>query len=56
MKLRSKFNYDFTNPGCFRCAILKPIYDFKEKRAHKARDMKFLSKCSRRNFRDFEIV
>ena len=39
MKFMSKFNCNFTNRGCFRCAILKALYDFKEKIAHKARDM-----------------
>ena len=27
--------------GCLHCAILKALYRFKEKRAHKARDFSF---------------
>ena len=34
-KFISKFNHSFTNRGCLH------LYDFKEKRAHKARDMQF---------------
>ena len=30
-----------TNRGCFHSAILKALYGFKEKRAHKGRDMQF---------------
>ena len=51
MKFISKFNHIFTNCGCLHCvftncgclhcAILKALYDFKEKRANKARDMQF---------------
>ena len=42
MKFRSKFNNGFTNRGCLHCAVLKALYNFKEKRAHKARDMQYL--------------
>ena len=35
-KFRSKFNH-----GYLHCAILKALYGFKEKRAHKARDFSF---------------
>ena len=42
LKLILKFNPDFTNHGCLQCAILKPLYGFKEKRDHKARDSQFL--------------
>ena len=31
----SKFNHSFTNCDCLHCAILKALYHFKEKRAHK---------------------
>ena len=30
-----KFNHGFTNRGYLLCAILKALYSFKEKRAHK---------------------
>ena len=36
MNFISKFNHSFTNCDCLHCAILKALYDFKEKRAHKA--------------------
>ena len=39
MKLRSKFSHSFTNRGCLHCTVLKSLYGFKEKRAHKAKDM-----------------
>ena len=35
MNFISKFNHSFTNCDCLHCAILKALYDFKEKRAHK---------------------
>ena len=38
LKFRSKFIHGFANNGCLHCAILKALYGFKEKRAHKARD------------------
>ena len=38
MKFISKFNHDFTNPSCLYYAILKDLYSFKGKRAHKTRD------------------
>ena len=41
MKFRPKFNHGFTNRGCFHCAFIKALYNFKEKRAHKAQDMQF---------------
>ena len=41
MKFRSKFNHGLANRGCLDCAILKPLYGFKEKRALKARNMQF---------------
>ena len=41
MKYRSKFNHGFTNSGYLHCDILKALYDIKEKRAPKARDMQF---------------
>ena len=37
MKFRWKFKYDFTSHGCLRCAIIKVLHNFKEKRAHKPR-------------------
>ena len=39
MKFISKFNNSFTNRGCLLRVILKAWYGFKEKRAHKVRDM-----------------
>ena len=44
LQFKSKFNRDFTNHGCFHCAILKTLYSFKEKRDHKST---FFSKCSK---------
>ena len=41
MKFRSKFNHSLTNRGCLQCVLLKALHGFKEKRAHKARDMQF---------------
>ena len=41
MKYRSKFKHGFTNRGCLHCAILKTLHNFKEKRAHKTRNMQF---------------
>ena len=41
MKCRSEFKNGFTNRGCLHCAVLKALHGFKEKRAHKARDMEF---------------
>ena len=35
MKFRSKFNQGFNNHGCLHCAILKVLYGFKKRRAHK---------------------
>ena len=35
LKFRSKFNHDFTNYRYLDYAILKTLYDFIEKRAHK---------------------
>ena len=54
MKFTSKFNNGYTNGGCLHCAILKALYGFKYKRAHKARN--FPSKCSKWDFQDFENV
>ena len=44
MKYISKFNNGFTNCGYLHCAILKVLYGFKEKRAHKVRDMQLFIK------------
>ena len=56
-KFISKFNHSFTNRGCLHCAILRVLYGYKEKRAHMARDMQFLtSKCSKCDFQNFENV
>ena len=41
MKYRSDFKHGFTNRGCLHCVIRKALHGFKEKRAHKARDMQF---------------
>ena len=41
IELKSKFNRSFTNRGCLDCAILKALYNFKEKIAHKAGGMQF---------------
>ena len=35
LKFRLKFNQGFTNHDCLHCAVLKVLYDFKEKGAHK---------------------
>ena len=40
LKLILKFNPGFTNHGCLQCAILKPLYGFKEKET--TRDSQFL--------------
>ena len=48
MKFISKFSNGYTNGGCLHCAILKALYGFKDKRAHKARN--FPSKCSKWDF------
>ena len=37
LKFRSKFIHGFANNGCLQYAILKGLYGFKQKRAHKAR-------------------
>ena len=37
LKFTSKFNH-----GCLYCAILKALYGFKEKIAHRARDNQFI--------------
>ena len=36
MNFISKFNHSFTNRDCLHCAVLEALYDFKEKRVHKA--------------------
>ena len=41
MKFISIFNHGFTNRGCLYCVIPKALHSFKEKRAHKAREMHF---------------
>ena len=38
LKFRSIFNRAFSNHGCFHCAVLKALDDFKRKRAHKEID------------------
>ena len=40
-KYRSEFKHGFPSRGCLRCAILKALHGFMEKRVHKARDMYF---------------
>ena len=54
MKFISKLNDGFTNRGCLFCAILKALYGFKEKRAHKVIPSK-RSKCDFQSC-DFENV
>ena len=39
LKFRSKFIHGFANNDCLQYAILKGLYGFKQKRAHKARDL-----------------
>ena len=41
IKFVSKFNHSFINRGCLHCAIVKVLYGFKEKRAHKVREIQF---------------
>ena len=41
MKFISRFNHGFTNRDCLHCTIQKALYGFKEKRAHKVREMQF---------------
>ena len=43
MKFRAKFDHGFVNRGCWHCAILKALYDFKDTSAQKTF---FSSKCS----------
>ena len=42
MKSISTFNNSFTSRIYLHCAILKALYSFKEKSAHKVREMQFL--------------
>ena len=42
MKYRSEFKHGFINCGSLHCAILNALHAFKEKRAHRSRDMQFL--------------
>ena len=37
MKYRSEFKHGFTNRACLHCAVLKALYEFQKKRAHKSR-------------------
>ena len=59
MNFISKFNYNFTNCDCLHCAILKALYDFKEKRAHKADRQEicnfFLQNVQKKIFKILEI-
>ena len=41
MKYISEFKHGFTNRGYLHCANLKALHGFREKRAHKSRDMQF---------------
>ena len=41
LKFRSKFNHDFTNHGYLHSAVGKTLYNFKIKRAQKARHNQF---------------
>ena len=42
LKFISEVNLGFTNRGCLLCAIiLKALYGFQEKRAHKLREIQF---------------
>ena len=41
MKSISTFNNSFTSRSYLHCAILKALYSFKEKSAHKVREMQF---------------
>ena len=60
MHLIPKFNHSFTNRDCLHCAILKTLYDFKEKRTHRADRQEICifvnSKCSRGDFQNFGDV
>lgn len=48
LKFRLKINHGFTNHGCKDCALLKPLYNFKE-REHSRQEI-FLPKCSKCDF------
>ena len=39
MKYRSEIKHGFTNRCCLRCAFLKVLNGFQEKRAHKSKDI-----------------
>ena len=41
LKFRSKFDHDFTNHGYLHSAVWKTLYNFKVKRAQKARNFSF---------------
>ena len=41
MKNRPEFKHGFTNRSCLLGAILKALRGFREKRAHKSRNMQF---------------
>ena len=55
IKFISKFNDGVTDRGCLHYAILNALYGFKQKRAHKVREI-FPSKYSKGDFQDFENV
>ena len=57
MKYTSEFKHGFTNRGCLHCAILKALHGFKgKKKPQGKRYAVFLSKCSKRDFQEFENV
>ena len=39
MKYRSEIKHGFINRCCLRCAFLKVLHGFQEKRAHKSKDI-----------------
>ena len=41
VNIYQNLNMTFANRGFLHCAILKALHCFKEKRAHKSRDMQF---------------
>ena len=60
MNFVSKFNHSLTSRDCLHCAILKTLYNFKEKRAHKAYRQEicnfFLQNVQKEEFQDFGNV
>ena len=56
LKFRAKFNRGFTNHFCFHCAILKALYDFKQKRAHKEIDRQFLFQNAQNNEKSLKCL